>query len=48
LQGPWLGPRQREPFLIQHPQGFLGLLNLSQLHVGLCLEVTQKRFHVRF
>ena len=48
LQGPWPGPRQREPFLIQHPQRFLGLLNLPWLHVGLCLDVAQKRSHVRF
>ena len=47
-QGPSSGPRQREPFLIQHPQRFLGLLNLPQLHVGLQFEVAQKRSHGRF
>jgi hypothetical protein len=48
LQGPWPGPRQRQVFLIQHPQRFLSLLDLSRLHVGLTFEVAQKSPHVRF
>jgi hypothetical protein len=42
IEGPRVGPRQWNTFLIQHPNRCLRLIELPWLHVGLLCEVAQK------